>query len=563
MKSVIPNDILPATYANVKIELKNLHQCIDFGIDFGPNNTVTKGRKKYMETQIVQEWKAQNLEALAGGGKSKVDRQIASGKKTARARIAMLLDLDSFTEIDRLATSPFLESKEFTDGVITGFGSVNGQQVAVYAQDFTIKGGSLGKRHAEKVCKIMDMAAQVGCPIIGIIDSGGARIDEGIHALAGYGQIFKRNCRYSGVIPQISLILGPCAGGAVYSPALTDFVFMTEAISQMFITGPQVIEEVVHQKVTKEELGGAGVHATTSGVAHIISATEEECFDKVKALLSYLPPSYLDSAAVAPHKNERSGQLSPENKQTLEAVPLNFNQAYDIKDVINAISDSDTFFQIQPRFAPNIVIGFARMNGMTVGFVANQPLVKAGTIDIDASCKAARFIRFCDSFGIPIISLVDTPGYLPGVDQEHNGIIRHGAKLLYAYASATVPKITLILRKAFGGAYIVMGSKELGADFNFAWPMAHIAVLGAKAAVVIMHGKAIAAADQSERAQLQEQLEQAYQEEFLNPFTAAQFGYIDAIIQQDETRDQIIRALQITKDKIELRPAHKHGNMPL
>lgn len=505
---------------------------------------------------IEQQWKMLDLQALSGGEKSAVQRQHALGKNTARTRLYQLLDPNSFTEIDRLATSSVLSTKAYTDGVITGFGTVAGQRVAIYAQDFTIKGGSLGKRHAEKICKVMDMAVKIGCPIIGIIDSGGARIDEGIHALAGYGQIFKRNSKYSGVVPQISIILGPCAGGAVYSPALTDFIFMTEQISQMFITGPQVIAEAVHQTISKEDLGGAQVHASLSGVAHVISASEDDCFAKVKALLEYLPSSYLDQTSVMPSINHLMTPTTP-------AVPENPNQSYNIKDVISALTDIDSFFEIQPFFAANMVIGFARIDGMVVGIVANQPLVKAGTIDIDASCKSARFIRFCDSFSIPIVTLVDTPGYLPGVEQEHNGIIKHGAKLLYAYASATVPKITVVLRKAFGGAYIVMGSKEMGADFNFAWPTAQMAVLGAKAAVSIMQGKKLAATDPEERPQLQQSLENSYTQEFLNPFIAAEHGYIDAIIAPDQTRNQIIQALLITKDKVEKGPDRKHGNMPL
>lgn len=505
---------------------------------------------------IEQQWQVLDLQALAGGEKSAIARQHALGKNTARTRLDQLLDQNSFTEIDRLATSAILTAKAYTDGVIAGFGTIDGRRVAVYAQDFTIKGGSLGKRHAEKICKVMDMAVKIGCPIIGIIDSGGARIDEGIHALAGYGQIFKRNSKYSGVVPQISIILGPCAGGAVYSPALTDFIFMTEQISQMFITGPQVIAEAVHQIITKEDLGGAHVHASVSGVAHVTAPSEDDCFAKVKALLEYLPSSYLDETKVVPFVNHLIGQASP-------AVPENPNQSYNIKDVINALIDADTFFEIQASFAANIVIGFARIDGMVVGIVANQPLVKAGTIDIDASCKAARFIRCCDSFGIPIVTLVDTPGYLPGVEQEHNGIIKHGAKLLYAYAAATVAKITVVLRKAFGGAYIVMGSKEMGADFNFAWPTAQMAVLGAKAAVSIMHGKKLAAIDPEQRAGVQQDLESAYATEFLNPFIAAEHGYIDAIIAPEATRELIIQSLHITKDKVEKGPDRKHGNMPL
>lgn len=491
-------------------------------------------------------------------GKSSLGISVKTEKKTARERLNLLLDAESFEEFDQLATSPFLEKKELTDGVITGFGLVAGRKVAVYAQDFSIKGGSLGKRHAEKICKIMDLAAKVGCPIIGIIDSGGARIDEGIHALAGYGSIFTRNCRYSGVVPQISLILGPCAGGAVYSPALTDFIFTTQGISHLFITGPQVIEQALHQTITKEELGGALVHAQQSGVAHVVTQTEEACFLHVKKLLEYIPCNYLGSVA-SPFRD----YIHDPQIDLASFVPQNFNQAYDIKQVIDALVDHNSFYEIQELFAPNIVTGFAFIGGVSVGIVANQPRIKAGTIDIDASCKAARFIRFCDSFGLPIISLVDVPGYQPGVDQEHNGIIRHGAKLLYAYATATVPKITVILRKAFGGAYIVMGSKELGADFNFSWPMAQIAVLGAKAAVSILHGKKLSKLDEGERSVQAAFLEKQYTQSFLNPEIAASSGYVDAIIEPNQTRNHIIKALRFTADKVERLPGRKHGNIPL
>lgn len=509
-----------------------------------------------MELPSSDIWKIKQTAALCGGHVTKIEQQQKTGKLTARQRIALLLDADSFEEIDQLATSPFLAHKEYTDGVITGFGTINGQKIALYAQDFTIKGGSLGKRHAEKICKIMDMAAKVGCPIIGIIDSGGARIDEGIHALAGYGNIFMRNCRYSGIIPQISIVLGPCAGGATYSPALTDFIFTTDKLSNLFITGPQVIEQVLHQTITKEELGGALVHNEKSGVAHFINPNEDACFLAVKKLLSYLPDNYLAQPPIK--KNVQSPHIN-----LPDIVPQTFTQSYDMHHVIQAIVDQDTFFEVQALFAQNIIIGFAKLAGHTVGIVANQPLIKAGTIDIDASCKAARFIRFCDSFDIPIISLVDVPGYLPGIDQEHNGIIRHGAKLLYAYATATVPKITLILRKAFGGAYIVMGSKELGADFNFAWPQAQIAVLGAKAAIAILHGKELAKIPAHEKATQAKNLETAYEETYLNPFIAAEHGYIDAIIEPAQTRQHLIKALEITKNKVEKVPTRKHGNIPL
>jgi acetyl-CoA carboxylase carboxyltransferase component len=508
-----------------------------------------------MTDTVVQQWIKLEEKALIGGGNARIERQHQLGKKTARERLALLLDPSSFFEIDRLAVSPFLDAPELTDGVVAGFGSIQGRKVAIYAQDFTIKGGSLGKRHAEKIAKVMDMAAKIGCPIIGIIDSGGARIDEGIHALAGYGSIFRRNCQYSGVVPQFSIIVGPCAGGAVYSPAITDVVFMTKDISQMFITGPQVIEEVLHQSITKEALGGVDAHGRQSGVAHVICETEDDCFASLQDLLSYFPDSYLDQPPAG-------GPVLPTTMYNAPHIPENPQQAYNVKDVISTIID-DTFFELQQDFAANIVTCFARINGQVVGIIANQPLVKAGCVDIDASCKAARFIRLCDSFGIAIVTLVDTPGYLPGVEQEHGGIIRHGAKLLYAYASATVPKITVVLRKAIGGAYIVMGSKELGADFNFAWPSAQMAVLGAKAAVTIMHGKELAKLTGADRALAQASFESTYSAEFLHPFTAAEHGYIDAIIQPAETRQQLIQALQITSDKVEIRPGRKHGNMPL
>ncbi|MFA6263532.1 MAG: acyl-CoA carboxylase subunit beta [Candidatus Babeliales bacterium] len=510
-----------------------------------------------METAATrtEQWHAKERQACDGGDTQARARQEALGKQHARTRIDHLLDPGSFIEIDRLVCSAFGTSKNYTDGVVAGLGTIHGRHVAVYAQDFTLKGGSLGKHHAAKICKVMDMAAKIGCPIIGIIDSGGARIDEGIHALAGYGKIFKRNCHYSGIIPQISLIMGPCAGGAVYSPALTDIIFMTSGTSQMFVTGPNVIAQATHQTITKEDLGGAEIHTTISGVAHDVCATEDECLEKVKALLEYLPNSYLDQPPR--HKTVEPSQQSPLH------IPEHAHQALDIITVITSLVDHESFFELQPRFAANMVTGFARMDGMVVGIVANQPAVKAGVIDIEASSKAARFIRLCDSFGIPLVTLVDTPGYLPGVEQEHSGIIRHGAKLLYAYATATVPKITVILRKAFGGAFIVMGSKELGGDINYAWPMAHIAVLGAQAAVAIMHGKKLAATPAENRLDLQHELEHAYQEEFLNPFTAAEHGYIDAIIEPSETRMHIIKALHLTKDKVEKLPPRKHGNMPL
>lgn len=510
-----------------------------------------------MASDIAIEKMAYHINGPEVGVQDKIGRQHRLGKRTAQERLQSLLDPDSFQETDHLAVSHFLSEKFCTDGVITGFGKIDGNQIAVYAQDFTIKGGSLGKRHAEKICKVMDMAAKIGCPIIGIIDSGGARIDEGVHALSGYGQIFMRNARYSGIVPQISIILGPCAGGATYSPALTDFIFTTNNISNMFITGPQVVEQVLHQKVNKEELGGALVHARKSGVAHFIAKDEDECFEQVKQLLSYLPGNYLANPDVV----NQDGQDNLINIQ--EIVPSNFSQGYDIRNFINTVFDVESFFEVHENFAQNIVVGFARLSGHVVGLVANQPLVKAGVIDIDASCKAARFIRFCDAFSLPIISLVDVPGFLPGVDQEHDGIIRHGAKLIYAYATATVPKITLILRKAFGGAYVVMGSKELGADFNFAWPYAHIAVLGAKGAVAILHRSEFEKAAPENREAMTKKLEEQYTKEFMNATIAAQHGYVDAIIQPDQTRQHLIRALEISQNKVEQPLKRKHGNIPL
>jgi len=512
-----------------------------------------------MNTSTTKEWQHKQQQALQAGGQERIKRQQKAGKHTARQRLEILLDPESFQEIDQLVTSPFAQNKDYSDGVITGFGKINGQKVAIYAQDFTLSGGSVGKHHAQKICKIMDTAAKTGCPIIGIIDSGGARIDEGIHGLAGYGQIFLRNTRYSGIVPQISVILGPCAGGAVYSPALTDFLFTTEKISHLFITGPQVIQQALHQTITKEDLGGAQVHNQLSGVAHFISQSEDESLEKLKALLSYLPSNYLSYDQTFNNDFDE-----PEEIDLQKIIPQNSNTAYDIKKVINSIFDQNSFLEIQELFAQNIVIGFARLSGNVVGVVANQPQIKAGSLDINASCKAARFINFCDNSSIPIISLVDVPGFLPGIDQEHNGIIRHGAKLLYAYARATVPKITLILRKAYGGAYIVMGSKQLAADFNFALPSAQIAVMGSKGAVAILHGKELNKLENTQEKEIARQkLEDNYKKEFLNPFTAVEYGYIDAIIEPTKVRQNLKKALEISSNKVENLPKKKHGNIPL
>jgi acetyl-CoA carboxylase carboxyltransferase component len=500
-------------------------------------------------------WENKKQQALLGGGSQRQERQKQSGKLTARQRLEFLLDPQSFEEIDQLVTSN--PNTNFTDGVVAGFGTINNQRVAIYAQDFTLRGGSIGIKHGQKICKIMDMAAKIGCPIIGILDSGGARIEEGILGLAGIGEVFLRNVRYSGVVPQISVVLGPCAAGAAYSPALTDFIFTTEKISHLFVTGPNVIAQALHQKINKEELGGTNVHAQNSGVTHVTAENEKQCFEKLKALLSYLPANYrTQSEAIEP--------AIPAKVDLEKIVPQDMNKAYDIKKIINAVFDAHSFFEIQEEFAANIVVGFARLDGNVVGIVANQPIIKAGTLDIDASCKAARFINFCDNFSIPIISLVDVPGYLPGVDQEHQGIIRHGSKLLYAYSRATVPKVSLILRKAYGGAYIVMGSKHLASDFNFAWPCAQIAVMGAKGAVAILHRKQMnSIEDENEKATLQKELETKYEAEFLNPFTATQHGYIDSVIEPNDTRKHLINALKISLDKVEFLPKKRHGNIPL
>ncbi len=494
-----------------------------------------------------------------GGGDTAIEKQMAMGKLTARQRILALLDEDSFQEYDL-----FVEHEERNfgmdkktlhgDGVITGIGTMFGEPVCIYAQDFTVMGGSLGLKHARKITKIMDHALKMKVPCIGINDSGGARIQEGIGALAGYGEIFYRNTLASGVIPQISVILGPCAGGAVYSPALTDFVFVVENISKMFITGPGVIESVLGEVISQEELGGARIHAEITGNAHFYAQSEFDCFDQIKKLISLLPAS----------NTKRAEKIEPKlpalKKQIGQIIPQDAKKPYDVRDVIRAIVDDSDFFEVQELFAPNIVIGFARLNGDTVGFVANQPLYLAGVLDCDSSDKAARFIRFCDSFNIPLVTLEDMPGYLPGVDQEHAGVIRHGAKVLYAYSEATVPKVTVILRKAYGGGYIAMNSRHLGADFVFALPSAEIAVMGPEGAANIIFAKEIKEAadpDAMRAAKVQE-----YIDKFANPFVAAAKGYIDAVIEPNETRNLLIHTLSVSKDKDDYRPEKKHGIPP-
>ncbi len=490
------------------------------------------------------------------------EKQHAKGKLSARERIERLLDPGSFVELDRLvvhrSTHFGLDKKRIPgDGVVTGYGTVDGRPVCVFSQDFSVFGGSLGEAHAEKICKVMDLAVKMGVPIVGINDSGGARIQEGVVSLGGYADIFFRNVWASGVIPQISLIAGPCAGGAVYSPAITDFIIMVQKTSYMFITGPDVIQAVTGEQVTFEELGGAMTHNTKSGVAHFAAEDEEDAFELTRQLLSYLPANNLEEPPYVPPEDD------PERREArlAELMPDSPRKPYDMREVVELVMDRDSFLEVMPHYAPNILIGFARLNGHVVGVVANQPKHLAGTLDIDASVKAARFVRFCDAFNIPLITFVDVPGFLPGTNQEYGGIIRHGAKLLYAFAEATVPKLTVITRKAYGGAYDVMSSKHIGADFNFAWPTAEIAVMGPEGAVKIIFRRQLAQAEdpEAELARLTEE----YTEKIANPYIAAQRGYVDDVIEPQETRPALIRALELARRKRPSRPPRKHGNIPL
>lgn len=494
-----------------------------------------------------------------GGGEKAIEKQVAMGKMTARERILALLDKESFTEYDLFVEH---EARDFGmdkkqlhgDGVIIGTGTIYGAPICIYAQDFTVAGGSLGLMHARKITKIMDHALKMRVPLIGINDSGGARIQEGVNSLAGYGEIFYRNTLASGVIPQLSVILGPCAGGAVYSPALTDFVFVVDKISKMFITGPGVIETVLGEKISMEDLGGARVHAEITGNAHFFANSEAECIDQIKKLVTFIPWNNTKKAKAFPPKPPKfSGKIE-------DLIPSDPKQPYDVRDVVRAIVDDSDFFEIQELWAANMVIGFGRLNGETVGFVANQPLVLAGVLDCDSSDKAARFIRFCDAFNIPIITLEDMPGYLPGVDQEHAGVIRHGAKVLYAYSEATVPKVTVILRKAYGGGYIAMNSRHLGADFMFAWPTAEIAVMGPEGAANIIFKKEIDGADDPDA--MRQLKVQEYKEKFANPYVAAAKGYIDSVIEPSETRQLLLHAIEVSASKDDHRPAKKHGVPP-
>lgn len=505
----------------------------------------------------VNDFIARLSSKLKGGGDKAIEKQKKRGKNTARERIEdLLLDKDSFLETDLFVEHSVkdfgMDRKEMAgDGVITGYGKVDSKAVAVFAQDFTVAGGSLGRAHAMKIVKVMDGAAEAGIPLIGINDSGGARIQEGVESLCGYGELFYRNTRLSGDVPQISVILGPCAGGAVYSPALTDFVFVVDKISHMFITGPQVIKTVLGEEVTQEELGGAMTHASITGNAHFYAKTEVDAFNTVKKLLSFLPANSKQNPPVRK-------PIPPDQPLGDDVIPDNRRQAYSVKDIIRGIVDASDFLEVHEHYARNIVVGFARLAGRSIGIVANQPRVLAGVLDVNASDKAARFIRFCDCFNIPLLTLVDTPGYLPGVDQEHAGVIRHGAKILYAYSEASVPKMTVIMRKAYGGAYIAMCSRHLGATFVASWPSGEIAVMGPEGAANIIFRREIAAADDPD-AYRQEKVDE-YEEKFANPYVAAKKGYVDTIIKSSETRDTLIKVLSVAKQSRTGRP---HRNIPL
>ena len=501
-------------------------------------------------------------QAALGGGQRRIDQQHQRGKMTARERLDALMDDGTFTEIDRFVThrtTDFgLSDRTFLgDAVVTGYGNVDGRQVFAYAQDFTVFGGSLSEVVGQKICKVMDLAAKTGCPMIGICDSGGARIQEGALSLAAYGDIFLRNTMYSGVVPQISVIMGPSAGGAVYSPAITDFIFMVRGTGQMYITGPDVVRAVTGEDVTHEQLGGADAHAARSGVAHFVSDSEEECLEELRRLISFLPLNNLDDPP-----GYRSGDPVDRADEVLRSiVPDEPNRPYDIREIIYHTVDDEDFMEVQAGYAPNVVVGFARMAGRTVGLVGNQPAYLAGVLDINASAKAARFVRFCDCFNVPLVTLVDVPGFMPGTEQEYGGIIRHGAKLIYAYAEATVPKVALITRKAYGGAYIVMSSKHLRSDVNLAWPSAEIAVMGPDGAVNIIYREEISNAEDPDARRAE--LIADYQERFTNPYVAANRGYLDDVIDPASTRATVIRALEMLQNKRDTLPAKKHGNIPL
>jgi propionyl-CoA carboxylase beta chain len=502
-------------------------------------------------------------EAVHAGSAKAVDAQHAKGKLTARERIETLLDEGSFVELDAFARHrahdfSMQDRRPYGDGVVTGYGTVHGRQICVFSQDFTVFGGSLGEVFGEKICKVMDLAMRTGCPVVGINDSGGARIQEGVVALGLYAEIFYRNVMASGVVPQVSLVMGPCAGGAVYSPAITDFIIMVDQTSHMFITGPDVIKTVTGEDVTFEDLGGARTHNTKSGVAHFMATDEADALELTRAVLSYLPSNNMEQP---PSYDEEDLETMLSDDELDSFIPDSSNQPYDITTVIGHVVDDGEFLQVHALFAPNIVCGFARIDGHSVGIVANQPMQFAGTLDIDASEKAARFVRTCDAFNVPVLTFVDVPGFLPGTEQEWNGIIRRGAKLLFAYAEATVPKVTVITRKAYGGAYDVMGSKHLRADVNLAWPTAEIAVMGAQGAVNILHRRTLADADDAETTR--QELVSDYEDHFANPYIAAERGYVDAVIRPSDTRREVIRALRLLRTKRQSLPPKKHGNIPL
>jgi propionyl-CoA carboxylase beta chain len=497
-----------------------------------------------------------------GGGLSSIEKRHLKGLLTARERIELLIDEGTFVELDafrvhRTEQFGMSDKKIYGDGVITGYGKIDGRLVYLFSQDFTVFGGSLGEVFDQKITKVMDLAAKVGAPFIGLNDSGGARIQEGVKSLAGYADIFLRNTLYSGVIPQISAILGPCAGGAVYSPAITDFIFMVKDTSYMFITGPDVIKTVTHEEVTKEELGGAMSHNAKSGVAHFASQTEELMLNQIKELLSFIPSNNRDEPPCVPTDDP----INRIEMSLKDLIPTNPNKPYDIKDLIKKIADDNYFFEVQEHYAKNMVIGYIRLNGKSIGVIANQPMVLAGVLDINASTKAARFVRFCDAFNIPLLTLVDVPGFLPGVSQEYGGIIKHGAKLLYAFAEATVPKVTLITRKAYGGAYDVMSSKHIRTDINYAYPTAEIAVMGAEGAVNIIYRKELLGSDNPEK--LRAEFTDNYRKEFATPYKAAELGYIDEIILPENTRGKLINAFEMLENKVDSNPWKKHGNIPL
>ena len=510
----------------------------------------------------LQELRQRREKSLLGGGVQRIEAQRKRGKLTARERIALLLDEGSFEELDQFAlphsadpASP--DEKLFGDAVVTGYGKVNGRLTFVYSQDFTVIGGTLSGVAARKICKVMDHALNSGAPMVGLIDTGGARIQEGVDSLAGYSAIFLRNTRASGVIPQVSAVLGPAAGGGTYSPALTDFVFMVKGIGQMYITGPDVVKAVTGEDVSHEDLGGADSHATKSGVAHFASASEEECFNHVRRLLSFLPQNNMEE----PPRQQSLDDPGRRDEGLLHVVPDDANLPYDMVDIIRRVVDDGDFMEVHEAFAPNILVGFARMDGRPVGIVAQQPDRLAGVLDINASVKAARFVRFCDAFNVPLVTFVDVPGFMPGTAQEYGGIIRHGAKLIYAYAEATVPKISVLTRKAYGGAYIVMSSKNLKGDVNYSWPTGEVAVMGPEGAVSVIHRRAL---NESERpSELRDRLVEEYREQFMNPYVAAARGLIDDVIDPSETRPKIIQALQMLANKRDTLPPKKHGSIPL